>query len=136
LPALFIWHLAQGATTWFPRGSDPNDQKPENVSMGIIFNFATGEVAGFDSFAAGIGIYYNAKIAAINDTTIYFKGGSYEAFGHALDGSIDRVTGKLDAFTTSLDTNKQEIARPATSCIARQPSECSRGLGYTRARRD
>jgi hypothetical protein len=78
--------------------------------MGIIFNFASGEVSGFDGFALGLGIYYHAKIAAINDTTIYFKGGSSEAFGNILDGTIDRVTGELDAITTSLDTNKQEIS--------------------------
>jgi hypothetical protein len=69
----------KGTIRWFPRGSPVEKAKPEDVSMGLIFNFATGEVSGFDGFALGLGIYYHAKIAAINDTTIYFKGGSSEA---------------------------------------------------------
>jgi hypothetical protein len=102
--------LSCKGTTIFPRGSPVENAKPEDVSMGIIFNFATGEVSGFDGFALGLGIYYHAKIAAINDTTVYFKGGSSEAFGDILDGTINRVTGELDATTTSLDKNQQETS--------------------------
>jgi hypothetical protein len=70
--------------------------------MGIIINFASGEVAGFDGFGGGLATYYHAAIAAINDVTIYFRGGSDKPYGSLLDGSLDRVTGDLDATTTSL----------------------------------
>jgi hypothetical protein len=90
----------KGTTTFFPGGKKSNADEPEDVSMGIIFNFDTGEVAGFDNF--GGGPYYHAKIAGINDVMIYFKGGDDEKPFNFLEGSIDRVTGELDASTSAL----------------------------------
>ena len=79
----------------------------------LTFNFATGAVAGFDSYSslvAGFRTTYNATIIAANDVTIAFAGGSDVPFGDSLTGSINRVTGELDATTTALDQNKKVIS--------------------------
>jgi hypothetical protein len=86
-----------------PDAPDENNRKPEDASKGIIFNFSTGEVAGFDS--PDLGWYYHAKISAINDVTIYFRGENTE-YDFFLEGSIDRVTGDLDATIFQHDKNK------------------------------
>jgi hypothetical protein len=86
---------------------DQNDEKPQDVSMGIIFNFASGAVVGLDNVFTGPRTYYDARIISANDVTIVFKGGADESWGSSLDGSIDRVTGELDATTTALDWNKK-----------------------------
>lgn len=88
-----------------------SDKDTQDISMGIIFDFATSAVAGFDIFAGSLAIYYNAKITFANDVTIVFKGGDPdEPWSNTLDGTIDRVTGDLDATTTSLDGNMKEIS--------------------------
>jgi len=100
----------KGTTTW---SHGENAEKPQDVSMGIIFNFATGAVAGFDSYSslvAGFRTTYNATIIAANDVTIAFAGSSDVPFGDSLTGSIDRVTGELNATTTALDQNKKVIS--------------------------
>jgi hypothetical protein len=60
-------------TQWV-RGSEEKE-KSEDVSMGIILNFATGDVSGFDTFFDTLATRYYAKIAASNEVTIHFKGG-------------------------------------------------------------
>jgi hypothetical protein len=73
------------------------DEKPQPVSMGIIVNFTTRTVAGFGSPGA---LDYPVKITGVDDVTVMFGGSA--RFGDVENsiGSIDRVTGDVEATTT------------------------------------
>jgi hypothetical protein len=92
-------------TQWV-RGSEEKE-KSEDVSMGIILNFATGDVSGFDTFFDTLATRYYAKIAASNEVTIHFKGGIGGPFGNLIHGTLDRVTGTVDA--TTMELGKQDM---------------------------
>ena len=80
------------------------DAKPEPISMGIIVDFAARTVVGFgDPEALG----FPVKITGMNEVTLGFSG-SYEVgmlrqYGSfaEINGSIDRVTGDVDASYTT-----------------------------------
>jgi hypothetical protein len=74
------------------------DEKPQPVSMGIVVNFTTRTVAGFGS--PGM-LDYPVKITGVDDVTVVFGGSA--RFGdveNSILGSIDRVTGDVEATTT------------------------------------
>ena len=74
---------------------------PEPISMGLIVNFATRAVQGFGT--PGV-LDVPVKITGINDVTIAF-GGSGRPLNSdwTISGSIDRVTGEVEASETSAD---------------------------------
>jgi hypothetical protein len=69
-----------------------DDAKPEPISVGIILNFTTHTVQGFGD---------PTKITGMNDTTITFSGSNPpgQASKWNILGSLDRVTGALEAIT-------------------------------------
>jgi len=80
-----------------------SDEEPTPVSMGIIVNFTTGTVQGFGY--PGL-IDFPAKITAANDVAVAFFG-EQELLPTAMSsirGAIDRVTGDVDAISTTYDT--------------------------------
>ena len=83
--------------------------KPEPVSMGLIIDFTTKTVAGFDrvfqSFSAG-----RIKITVIDSTSIVF--GGTDPVGAAIFGIVDRITGDVEAATEhwNYETNKLQWA--------------------------
>jgi hypothetical protein len=66
----------------------------EQTSMGIIINFTARAVAG--SFIDPSVDDYPLAIHSINETTIIF-GGADKTGNSSVDGSIDRVTGYVEA---------------------------------------
>jgi hypothetical protein len=83
--------------------------KPEPVSMGLIIDFTTKTVAGFDrvlpSFSAG-----RVKITVVDSTSIGFSGTAVN--GAAIFGTVDRITGDVEAATEhwNYETNKLQWA--------------------------
>jgi hypothetical protein len=63
--------------------------KPEPVSMGITIHFAEGTVEGFGAFPA--------KIRTANELTVGFERDSEQSGIWTIYGSIDRVTGDVQA---------------------------------------
>jgi hypothetical protein len=68
--------------------------RPEPVSMGLIIDFTTKTVAGFErvfpSFSAA-----QVKITGVDDTSIGFSG--TDGSGGAVFGTVDRITGDVEA---------------------------------------
>jgi hypothetical protein len=70
--------------------------KPEPVSMGLIIDFTTNTVAGFErvfpSFSAA-----RVKIIVVDSTSIGFSG--TDPVGATIFGTVDRITGDVEAAT-------------------------------------
>ena len=80
--------------TWVVAG-----QEPEQLSMGLIVNFNAGTVEGID-----VGPNIPVKITGINEVTVAFGGsGRYLVGNLMMSGTIDRVTGDVDAEETMTD---------------------------------
>jgi hypothetical protein len=78
--------------------------EPEPVSMGIIVNFTKRTVQGFGTPDL---MDYPAKITAWNEVTVVFGGSEYFFNGTqraSIKGSIDRVTGDVEATSLATDT--------------------------------
>jgi hypothetical protein len=71
-----------------------NDAKPEPISMGVIVNFAARTVQGFG---------YQAEITSMDDVSITFA-------RSGLNGTVDRVTGDLEATSVLSGNNKVILA--------------------------
>jgi hypothetical protein len=83
-----------------------NGGQPEPYSMSLILNFTDGKVQGFGT--PGL-LDPPVKITGINDVTVAF-GGSTQASARvlglsdwSLNGTIDRVTGEVEASQTLTD---------------------------------
>jgi len=75
------------------------DAKPEPILMDIIVNFMARSVTGFR------GANFPVAITSIDNTHISFRGfNSSPAYFAAVYGSIDRVTGVVEATTDGLPT--------------------------------
>jgi len=77
------------------------DSKPEPLSMGLIINFTTRTVHGF-----GVpGADYPVTITAADDVIVTFSGEYKEPpfSTDSIGGTIDRVTGALEATARSYD---------------------------------
>jgi hypothetical protein len=81
------------------------EDKPEPISMGIIVNFMNRTVQGYG--APGV-LDYPIKITAWNDVTVAFLG-SHERIGSTTRGSIDRVTGDVEATSIVFDVKTGSI---------------------------
>jgi hypothetical protein len=79
--------------------------KPEPISMGIIVNFTNRTVQGFGDPSF---MDYPVKITAWNDVTVTFYGRE-EKMGLSIRGSIDRVTGDVEATSMAYDTKTSKI---------------------------
>ncbi len=93
----------QGTTTV----TTMEDAKPEPISMGIIVNFTNRTVQGFGHPGFGGLMDFPVKITAWNEVTVAFEGKN-QVIEKSINGSIDRVTGDMEATSTSfnLKTNK------------------------------
>jgi hypothetical protein len=78
------------------------------TSMGIIVNFTARTVQGFGF--PGL-IDYPVTITAANDVTVAFSGSQDIGLGSlsSIHGSIDRVTGGVEATSTLLDRKTDKI---------------------------
>jgi len=87
-------------------GSMP-ETMPEPISMGLIVNFTARTVQGFGTPGWND---YPVRITAGNDVTLIFKG-SAEIFSSAasISGSIDRVTGDVQATSMMVDPKTSKI---------------------------
>jgi hypothetical protein len=75
------------------------DARPQPISMGIIVNFTARTVTGFT------GANFPVAITRIDDVRISFRGLNFNpASFAAVYGSIDRVTGAVEATTDGLPT--------------------------------
>ena len=93
--------------------------KPEPISMGIIVNFTNRTVQGFGS--PGL-IDYPVKITAWNDVTVAFYG-RHEQMGSSIRGSIDRVTGDVEATSMVYDTKTSKIIAQDTYTLKCRPTQ-------------
>jgi hypothetical protein len=97
------------------------DDKPVPVSMGIVVNFTTRSVHGFN--VAGLADF-PVKIVAINDAIITFFGSDPDPrppiVKWTISGSIDRVTGDVGATSAG---NTDKIATSTTYQLKCKPAE-------------
>jgi hypothetical protein len=83
--------------------------KPKPVSMGLMIDFTTNTVAGFErvfpSFSAA-----RVEITVVDKTTIGFSG--TDGIGGAVFGTVDRITGDVEAVMErwNHETNKLQWA--------------------------
>lgn len=82
--------LACQGTTMFGTKSEP-------ISMGIIVDFTNHTVHGFGYPGAGGRVDFPVKITGMNEVTVAFYGSNQT--GESITGSIDRVTGDVEAQT-------------------------------------
>ena len=97
--------------------------EPEPISMGLIVNFTAGTVQGFGSPSI---MNYPVKIKGINDVTIDFAGfqeffaGTQEA---SIRGSIDRVTGDVEATSTVMATKTKKTIISTSYSLKCRPTQ-------------
>ena len=86
------------------------DAKPKPISMGITVNFTARTVTGFT------GANFPVAITRIDDGRILFRGLNFNpASFAAVYGSIDRVTGAVEATTDGLPT-LNSLSRYSLKC--------------------
>jgi hypothetical protein len=102
------------------------DAKPEPVSMGLIVNFTTRTVQGFGSPSLND---YPVKITGINDVTIDFDGSDNGVSAistssvSSIRGSIDRVTGDVEATSMLTATNPPKIITSMNYLLKCRPAQ-------------
>jgi hypothetical protein len=96
------------------------NSKPEPLSMGLIINFTTRTVHGF-----GVpGADYPLTITAANETMVTFSGQHKDTFStESLGGSIDRVTGDLDATSSTYDEMAHKPLYRTTFSLQCRPAQ-------------
>jgi hypothetical protein len=93
----------------------------ETISKRIIVDFATRTVQGFSSPGWND---YPVMIAAANDVKVEFKG-SHEFAGqsvHAIEGSMDRVTGDVETRYKMSDAKTNRITAEWTYVLKCRPA--------------
>jgi hypothetical protein len=73
-----------------------NDAKPEPLSIGVIVNFTARTVQGFE---------YPVEITAMDDVVVTFARSTQPT----IDGTIDRVTGDLQATFVMLSMKDNKV---------------------------
>jgi hypothetical protein len=104
----------QGTTTF---GTE--DVKREPISMGIIVDFTNHTVHGFGYPGSSGRFAFPVKITGMNEVTVAFHGSeSRNQVEESITGSIDRVTGDVEARTQVSDskTGILSILRYALKC--------------------
>jgi len=96
------------------------DEKPQPVSMGIIVNFTARTVQGFVS----PGFEFPVKITAANDVTIEFSGSQQPPSSvHRIFGSIDRVTGDVEATSSITDPKTNNFVSQTAYTLHCRPTQ-------------
>jgi hypothetical protein len=97
------------------------DAKPEPISMGVILNFTARTVQGF-GYPGLIDI--PVKITAANDVTVAF-GGSQQVLTSvsSIMGSLDRVTGDMEATSTLSDPKTNKIIGQTAYALQCRPAQ-------------
>jgi hypothetical protein len=115
-PALTL--ACNGTTT---TSGKSEDAKPEPISMGIIVNFATRMVQGFGT----PGLFdYPVKVTAANDVTVAFSGShNMGSITMTIRGTIDRVTGDVEASDTSVDTKTSKFISWTNYALKCRPAQ-------------
>jgi hypothetical protein len=103
------------------------EKKPEPISMGIIVNFTNSTVQGFGSPDPKYGEDFPVKITGANEVTISFQGvkpdGPTAVINKRIDGSIDRVTGAVDAYSTSTNLKTSKIVYSTRYALKCRPAQ-------------
>jgi len=97
------------------------DAKPEPVSMGIIVNFTKQTVHGFGY--PGL-TDYPVNITGANEVTVAFVGRRDRGFSKdSTMGSIDRVTGDLEATLTTTDSKTGKTITSTSYALKCRPAQ-------------
>ena len=98
------------------------DAKPEPISMGIIVNFTARTVQGFGDPGS---IDFPVKITGINEVNVAFYGSmSQGQLGHwSIRGSIDRVTGDVDATYAVTDEKTHTFITSTSYSLKCRPTQ-------------
>jgi hypothetical protein len=97
------------------------DTKPEPLTMGIIVNFATRTVQGFGH--PGL-LDYPVKITGANDVTVAFSGSHDDGTSiSSISGTIDRVTGTVEATSALISRKTHEIQMSTTYDLQCRPTQ-------------
>jgi hypothetical protein len=93
--------------------------KPEPVSMGLIVNFTDRTVQGFG--LPGV-MDYSVKITAWNEVTVSFLG-SENKYRSTIRGSMDRVTGDVEATSMVTDAKTGDIVISISYALKCRPAQ-------------
>jgi hypothetical protein len=98
--------------------------KPDPLSMGLIFNFTAGTVRGFDA-PGGLLAELPVKITGINEVTVAFGGNDTPLVGQqrSMSGTIDRVTGEVEATETLMDTKAGKTFSSTSYSLKCRPAQ-------------
>jgi hypothetical protein len=98
-----------------------DDGKPDTISMGIIINLTAGTVQGFG--LAGV-MDYPLKMTTTNDVRVPFSG-SQELISSvsSIRGSIDRVTGDVEATSTLTDPKTHNTLNQTNYALQCKPTQ-------------
>jgi hypothetical protein len=95
------------------------DAKPEPTARGIIVNFAKRTVQGFDNDMA-----VPAEVMSVNDVIVVFGGSrTWGDTSMSIHGTIDRVTGNLEASETNYDTRHSKFTVVTNYLLKSKPTQ-------------
>ena len=97
------------------------DAKPEPISIGVMVNLTARTVQGF-GFLGFIDI--PVRITAANDVTVAFEGSQQVlASESSIMGSLDRVTGAMEATSTLSDPTTNHIISQTAYALQCKPAQ-------------
>jgi hypothetical protein len=101
-----------------------NGPEPEQLSMGLIVNFTTGAVEGFILPDIPKWGYYPVNIERMNEVIVTFSGsGGTGGINSSMSGTIDRVTGDVDASHTDTDAKTGKMLNQTTYSLKCRPTQ-------------
>jgi hypothetical protein len=91
--------------------------------MGLIVNFSSGTVEGLS--APGQFGYVPVKITGANEVTVSFDGSVRTNLGSdsSISGSIDRVTGDVEAYQRLTDSKTGKAISSTTYALTCRPTQ-------------
>ena len=96
-----------------------NPEAPQPISMGIIVNLTDRTVQGFEwPFDLR-----PLKIGYVNDVTVRFGGEEETGLRHSITGSINRVTGDVEATWSFIDQKAGKIEPRITYALQCRPTQ-------------
>ena len=103
------------------------DAKPEPVSMGIILNFTKNTVQGFGyllGYPPQVGDF-PVKITGVNEVTVAFDGSESgnQVNEESIRGTIGRVTGDMNAISTSFNLKTRETLSSTSYTLKCRPTQ-------------
>jgi hypothetical protein len=98
--------------------------KPEPVSMGIIVNFTARTVQGFGHPGFAGLMDFPVKITGWNEVTVAFGGSdSKSRIENSISGSIDRVTGDVEATSMATDVKTGHVVSSTAYVLKCRPAQ-------------